>query len=256
VVIPPQPDYSMTEQVGTGALVAEAGDTVVIKYVGYLYDSATKGKGAKADVSESPTVTFTVGVGAVRPGWDRALLGMRAGGTRTAILPTSLTYNNASAIAARTINGVTYPAIPAYSPMVYDFEMVSVVKAVIIPSEPAPKVTTIFAEQVGTGTATAASGQTVTVRYTGWLYDGTRETRKGVQFDSNATATDPLTVRVGATSGDNTVVPGFNTGIIGMKIGGKRTVIIPPDQAYGATGSGAIPANATLVFDIELIAIK
>lgn len=265
VVVPPQPEYSVTEQVGTGALVAEAGDTVVIRYTGYLYNSTTKGKGDKVMSSADlgGTFTFTVGVGSsagggvVTAGWDRALLGMRAGGTRTAILPTSLAYNNAGVIAARTVNGVAYPAIPVYSALVFDFEMVSVTKAVIIPSVPAPTVTTIFAEQVGTGTVAVTSGQTVTVRYTGWLYDGTRETRKGiVQFDSNVTAATPLTVRVGATSGANVVVPGFSTGIIGMKTGGKRTVIIPPDQAYGAAGNGNVPPNATLVFDIELIAIQ
>ncbi|MFS2005795.1 FKBP-type peptidyl-prolyl cis-trans isomerase [Duganella sp. CT11-25] len=252
VVIPPQPDYSMTEQVGTGALVAEAGDTVVIKYVGYLYDSATKGKGAKADVSESPTVTFTVGVGAVRPGWDRALLGMRAGGTRTAILPTSLTYNNASAIAARTINGVTYPAIPAYSPMVYDFEMVSVVKAVIIPS------TMITDLQVGTG-AEAVAGKTASVKYTGWLYDASTG-GKGKQFDSNVSAATTLDIVVDTSPLQ--VITGFNIGVKGMKVGGKRTIVIPPYQGYGLTvkydsaGAVTIPANSILVFDLELTAVK
>jgi peptidylprolyl isomerase len=268
VVIPPQPDYKLTETlVGSGALVAEAGDSVVVRYNGFLYDAAQAaagGRGAKvlSSTDVGGTLTFTVGVGSragngvVTTGWDQALLGMRAGGTRTAILPTNLAYNNTAAIPANTVNGVTYPAIPAYAPLVFDFEMVSVTKAVVIPSVPPPSVTTITEVLIGTG-ATAANGQTVTVRYTGWLYDGTRDNRKGaVQFDSNVTSTDPLTVVVGATTGSNTVIPGFSTGIVGMKVGGKRTVIIPPDQGYGSTATSTIPANSTLVFDIELISIK
>jgi peptidylprolyl isomerase len=258
VVIPPQPDYSMTEQVGTGARAAKTGDTVVIRYVGYLYDSATKGKGAKVDVSESATVTFTVGVGAVRPGWDQTLLGMRAGGTRTAILPASLAYG-ASSRDAVTIAGVTYPAIPAYSPMVYDFEMVNVTEAVVIPSEPPPQTTVWTDVKVGDG-AEATAGKVASVKYTGWLYDGTRANRKGYQFDSNATATTTFDVTVDANPLQ--VVTGFNTGVKGMKVNGKRTVIIPAAEGYGSTvkydstGAVTIPANSALVFDIELISVK
>jgi peptidylprolyl isomerase len=256
--IPAQPEYKLTEtKVGTVGVAAAAGDTVVINLVGYIYD-ATKadGKGVKAQSSidtGAPYPAFTVGVGARRAGWDMALLGMKAGGTRTAVLPANLAYGANGAAAQDTVNGITYPAIPPYTPMVYDFEMVSVTKAVIVPSEPPPTVTTITEVVVGTGTE-AVSGKAVSVKYTGWLYEGTAANRKGVPFDSNATLTTTLDFTVDATP--LAVIPGFNFTLKGMKVGGKRTVIIPPDQGYGAVVNGSIPANSTLVFDIELTAVK
>ncbi|WP_229259273.1 FKBP-type peptidyl-prolyl cis-trans isomerase [Duganella aceris] len=257
-VIPTQPDYKLTEtKVGTTGETAAAGDTIVINFVGYLYDSTkTGGKGAKVESTVDagkPSPAYTVGVGILPTGWDMALLGMKAGGTRTAVLPYNLAYGASARTAQDPINGNTYAAIPAYSALVYDFEMVSVTKAVVIPSVPAPTVTTITEVTVGTG-AEAAAGKVASVKYSGWLYDGTRDTRKGVLFDTNVTGTTTLDVTVDANP--LSVIKGFNAGIKGMKVGGKRTVIIPPDQAYGTTGSGSIPANATLVFDIELTAVK
>ena len=264
-VVVAQPDYKLTEtKVGTGDLVAASGDSVVIKYNGYLYDANNAANGyrgtkVRSTYDSNTTFTFTVGVGAagaapgmagVGPGWDLALVGMRAGGTRTAILPTNLVLG-ATAYEALEINGIKYPAIPANSPMVFDFEMVSVTKAVIIPSEPPPTTLVTTDVTVGTGPA-VVTGKTVTVRYTGWLYDGTRANRKGVSFDNNLAATSPLTVAVGGTG----TITGFNTGIIGMQVGGTRTVIIPPALGYGATAQTGIPANSTLVFDITLVAIQ
>jgi peptidylprolyl isomerase len=140
--------------------------------------------------------------------------------------------------------------------MVYDFTMINVTKAVTIPNVAPPIVTTITEVTVGTG-ATAVAGKSVSVTYTGWVYDGTRTNRKGYQFDSNVTSTTPLTFTLGTT-----VVAGFTTGVTGMQVGGKRTVIIPPDQGYGAaaqynsSGVLTIPANSTLVFDIQLNAVN
>ena len=100
---------------------------------------------------------------------------------------------------------------------------------------------------VGTG-ATAASGSRATVTYTGWLYDTGKANGKGNQFDSGS-----FTFVVGA----GTVVKGFDQALVGMKVGGQRRVIIPPELAYGATSpSAAIPANATLVFEITLTSVS
>jgi peptidylprolyl isomerase len=249
-----QPAFKLTEtQVGTGT-VAAAGDLVVINFVGYLYDSTKSDfKGAKVESSVDtgkPAAPFTVGVGAVVTGWDQSILGMAEGGKRTAILPANLAYG-AAARDAITANGITYPAIPAYSPMVYDFELVTVTKAtnpVVIAPPTTVKITDVV---VGTGT-TAATGNTVGVRYTGWIYDGSKTNFKGTQFDTNVSATDPLSFVVGSTS----VITGFSTGVTGMLVGGSRTVIIPPDQAYGSVVNGSIPANSTLVFDITLVSVK
>jgi peptidylprolyl isomerase len=258
-VVVVQPDYKLTTTtVGTGRAAA-AGDIVTFNYVGYLYDSTKSDfKGAKIESSLDAGVAYaaTVGVGAMLTGWDQSLLGMQPGGARTAILPANLAYG-ANERDQITVKGITYPAIPANSPLVYDFQMISVSPQVTIPSTPAPTVTTITDVVVGTG-ATATVGKAVTVNYTGWLYDGTRANFKGTQFDSSLTAgRTPLAVTVGTG-----VVAGFSTGITGMQVGGKRTVIIPADQGYGATaqtdsnGVVTIPANSVLVFDIQLLTVQ
>ncbi|MGA9042727.1 MAG: FKBP-type peptidyl-prolyl cis-trans isomerase [Terriglobales bacterium] len=99
--------------------------------------------------------------------------------------------------------------------------------------------------KVGTG-ATAAAGQTVKVHYTGWLTTGKK-------FDSSI-GSAPFEV---TPLGTAPVIKGWNEGIIGMKVGGKRQLRIPPDLAYGADGyPGAIPPNATLIFDVQLVSVE
>jgi peptidylprolyl isomerase len=98
---------------------------------------------------------------------------------------------------------------------------------------------------VGEGAA-AQSGDTVSVHYTGWLEDGTK-------FDSSVDRGEPLPFTIGAGE----VIPGWEEGVAGMQVGGTRKLIIPPDLAYGATGyPPAIPANATLTFEVQLLEIK
>lgn len=99
----------------------------------------------------------------------------------------------------------------------------------------------------GTG-AEAATGNNVTVNYAGWLYDTSKPEGKGTQFDANAGYV--LTLGAGG------VIKGWDDGIPGMRVGGQRRLIIPPELAYGSTGKGSIPANATLVFDIALMSIN
>src|SRR5262249_18616777 len=102
---------------------------------------------------------------------------------------------------------------------------------------------------VGTG-PDALTGSTVTVNYTGWLYDASKTDGKGLQFDSSIGRT-PFQF----TLGTNQVIQGWDRGIPGMKIGGRRRLVIPPSLAYGSMRSGPIPPNSTLVFDIDLISI-
>jgi FKBP-type peptidyl-prolyl cis-trans isomerase FkpA len=116
------------------------------------------------------------------------------------------------------------------------------------PSVPAPF--TITDLRVGTG-ATASSGQSVSVNYIGWLYNGTAPDKKGSQFDASKPG-EPFVVWLGTGQ----VIAGWDQGIVGMKVGGLRRLIIPSDLAYGRAGAGnAIPPNATLVFEIELVSV-
>jgi FKBP-type peptidyl-prolyl cis-trans isomerase len=105
---------------------------------------------------------------------------------------------------------------------------------------------------VGTG-AEAQSGRVVTVHYTGWLYDQTRPDRRGNKFDSSRDRNEPFSFNLGAGE----VIRGWDEGVAGMKVGGRRTLTIPPDMGYGARGAGGvIPPNATLLFDVELLEVK
>lgn len=117
------------------------------------------------------------------------------------------------------------------------------------PSSPSQQPRGEFAQLdllVGTGT-TASAGRSLTTNYTGWLYDPTRPDSKGTQFDSGTTT---------FTLGAGTVIRGWDTGLVGMRVGGRRRLTIPPELAYGAGGRGPIPGNATLVFDVELTNVQ
>ena len=99
----------------------------------------------------------------------------------------------------------------------------------------------------------AVAGRRVTVHYTGWLYKEDAADHKGKKFDSSRDRGDPFEFRLGAGE----VIDGWDQGVAGMKVGGRRTLTIPPNLGYGAQGSpGAIPPNATLVFDVELLDVK
>ncbi|MDX5152529.1 MAG: FKBP-type peptidyl-prolyl cis-trans isomerase [Acidiferrobacterales bacterium] len=100
--------------------------------------------------------------------------------------------------------------------------------------------------EVGSGDEATGSGQTVTVHYTGWLTDGTK-------FDSSVDRGTPFQFPLGV----GMVIKGWDQGVAGMKVGGKRKLTIPPDLGYGAAGAGGvIPPNATLVFEVELLEVS
>ena len=102
---------------------------------------------------------------------------------------------------------------------------------------------------VGTGEL-ASNGQSVTVHYTGWLYN---ESVQGAKFDSSKDRKDPFVFSLGA----GMVIRGWDEGVAGMHVGGARTLILPPELGYGARGAGGvIPPNATLKFDVELLGVS
>lgn len=98
----------------------------------------------------------------------------------------------------------------------------------------------------------ATAGRQVRVHYTGWLYDAGAPDHRGPQFDSSRDG-DPFEFDLGAGG----VIPGWDQGIAGMKVGGRRTLTIPPALAYGSQGfPGAIPPDATLIFEVELLGVQ
>jgi FKBP-type peptidyl-prolyl cis-trans isomerase FkpA len=103
---------------------------------------------------------------------------------------------------------------------------------------------------LGTGTE-ATPGRIVTVHYTGWLYTATGDHR-GDQFDSSRTLNQPY----GFVLGTGQVIRGWDQGVVGMRVGGRRTLSIPSSLAYGSSGRDRIPPNSALVFDIELLGVQ
>jgi FKBP-type peptidyl-prolyl cis-trans isomerase FkpA len=103
---------------------------------------------------------------------------------------------------------------------------------------------------VGTG-AEASAGKTLSVNYTGWLYDASQPNQKGPQFDSSIGRS-----AFSLTLGAGQVIKGWDQGLVGMKVGGVRRLVIPPSLAYGSSRSGPIPPNSTLLFDITLLDVQ
>ena len=120
-----------------------------------------------------------------------------------------------------------------------------------LPKGPVTELVTID-RSVGQG-GEARAGQQVSVHYTGWLFDPSKADGKGKKFDSSVDRGQPFSFPLGA----GRVIAGWDKGFAGMKVGGKRTLVIPSDMGYGARGAGGvIPPNATLMFDVELLGVR
>lgn len=118
------------------------------------------------------------------------------------------------------------------------------------PSDASP----IAMQKIDTVTGTgkeAVAGSTVVVNYTGWLYAPNAQQQHGAQFDSSV-GRQPFSFRLGAGQ----VIPGWDQGVQGMKVGGKRTLIVPAAMGYGEQGAGPIPPNSNLIFDVELLDVR
>src|SRR5579872_1006627 len=143
-----------------------------------------------------------------------------------------------AATTAAAITGVTFTGVLALS------ESANAQQPVTTPSG-----LKYIDTQAGTGPS-PKTGQTCVMHYTGWLYDNGK---KGAKFDSSVDRGQPFEFPIGT----GRVIKGWDEGVATMKVGGKRTLIIPPELGYGARGAGnVIPPNATLMFDVELLAIK
>jgi len=204
-------------KVGSGDS-ARPGDVLVMNYTGKL----TNGK--EFDSSLKPGRTpfkFTLGAGEVIKGWDQGIQGMKPGGHRHLVIPADMGYGSQA----------MGNDIPANSTLVFDVELKEILRVKI-------KTT-----KAGLGTPVKI-GDSVQVHYTGKFTDGKK-------FDSSYDRNEPLSVTVGRRG----LIPGFTQGLLGMKVGEKRTITIPPDLGYGARGVGPIPPNSTLVFDLEMVKI-
>jgi FKBP-type peptidyl-prolyl cis-trans isomerase FkpA len=130
--------------------------------------------------------------------------------------------------------------------------MAALLLAPALPARAQPAGLQTIDRRVGTG-PTAQHGLMVVVHYTGWLYDAAAPQNKGKMFDSSHDRGQPISFVLGS----GRVIAGWDQGLEGMQVGGQRTLIIPPELAYGAKGFGnVIPPNATLVFDVELIGVR
>ncbi len=217
---------------GEGA-EAQAGQTVIVHYTGWLYDEgAPDNKGAKFDSSldRNDPFGFPLGAGHVIQGWDDGVVGMKEGGHRTLLIPSEMGYGAQGA----------GNDIPPNAALLFEVKLLKVVRTEAIDTH------------VGAGEE-AQAGQLVTVHYTGWLFDKHAADKRGVKFDSSRDRNEPFQFPLCM----GRVIQGWDSGVQGMKVGGKRTLIIPPEMGYGKRGAGGvIPPNATLVFDVELLGIN
>ncbi|WP_095042935.1 FKBP-type peptidyl-prolyl cis-trans isomerase [Candidatus Promineifilum breve] len=214
-----------------------AGQDVVVNYAAWLQEGEEYV--ASSDTQGEP-LTFTLGSEmGVFPGWDEGVSTMRPGGKRYLVIPPDLALGEAGG-----------GRIPPNSTLIMEVELVEV-KPLLLPTEidegdftETESGLRYYDIVVGDGT-TAETGNTVTVNYTGWLTDN-------VKFDSSIDSGVPFPF----TLGTGAVIPGWEEGVLGMKVGGIRQLVIPAALGYGDTGSGIIPPGATLVFEVELMDVQ
>lgn len=223
-------------EVGEGD-TPSAGDNVTVDFTIWVQDGLKYI--VSSEISDQP-LTFTLGQGdVVFPGWDEGVATMRTGGKRQLVIPPDLALGEMDA-----------PGIPANSTLVMEIDLLS--------WKPAPKITEVdeadytvtdsglkYYDLISGDGPTPTAGQMVEVNYTGWLTDGTK-------FDSSFDHGQTFTFVLGQGS----VIAGWDEGVASMSVGSTRQLVIPADLAYGETGSGSIPPNATLIFEVELVSIK
>ncbi len=231
-------------EVGEGEAV-KAGALVTVNFTGWLadgtqwIDSAEQGGAATISSEE------------VFPGWSEGMAGMKVGGKRKLVIPGELAFGAEGAP----------PTIPPDAVIIMDVELVDVNDFSSVPDQlPGEPVRGEMVKTasglmyydlvVGNGPTANAPTSRVTVHYTGWLNDGTK-------FDTSREARTPGAPVQPATFTLNQVIPGWTEGVQGMRVGGKRKLIIPWELAYGASGRAPmIPPKALLIFDIELMNVN
>jgi len=207
---------------GTGAV---KGDLVLVTYTGKLMN------GTQFDSNSGPEgkpFPLRLGMGSVIKGWEEGLIGMKAGGERNLTIPYAMAYGPEG----------KPPTIPAKSDLKFNVKMLHIVKmdegGIYDRKDLKP----------GSGRAVKA-GDKISVHYTGTYVNG-------LKFDSSRDRKEPFSFTVGKGE----VIPGWDAGVVGMKVGGRRELIVPPDLAYGSSPQNPIGADQVLRFDIELLKIQ
>lgn len=211
--------------VGKGA-TAEKGDKVYVVYTGRLKDGTT------FDSNNKPSGTpysFVLGDGPVIEGWHKGLVGMRVGGDRHLEIPSKMAYGDQAAPGG---------TIPAGSDLYFDVRLLDVVK------KGEENVYDKKDLKVGSG-AEATNGSKITIHYKASLVNGH-------VFDDTHLRDKPETFKLG----NEEVIKGLDYGLVGMKVGGKRQLRIPPDIGYGTYGLNGVAADSVVIFEVELLKVE
>ncbi|OQY26558.1 MAG: peptidylprolyl isomerase [Anaerolineaceae bacterium 4572_5.2] len=217
----------------------QPGDIARVHYTGKLSD----GEVFDSSYDREKPIQFVVGMGQVIPGWDEAVQLLKAGAKAKLIIPSELAYGEA---------GVGED-IPPNSTLYFEVELLEVRPGENEPPTEVAESDYIITEsglkyydiKMGDGDS-PRRGEMPLVHYVGWLEDGAK-------FDSSRDRGTPLHFTLGVEQ----VIPGFEEGILSMNVGSKRQLVISPELAFGEEGAGSlIPPNATLIYEVELIAIS
>lgn len=242
----PPPEFLAEVDLSEGIGRPREGGAMTVQYVGYDYET---GKKLVSSWDEGKPLTFTRGKGEVIQGWEEALVGMEGGDRREVVVPPDLA------------KGSKPPGIPPGKTVVFVVEPVPLKSGwkpltaksmgktkpkVEVPKESPPK-TLVRKKDLEEGKGpTAEWGEEVTVDYVGVLY------KNGRQFESSWDHGESLTYQLGSS----TAIPGWEQGLAGMKVGGRRELIMPSVLGYGPQGAASIPPNSPLVYVIDLTAIN
>jgi peptidylprolyl isomerase len=213
------------------------GQEVVVNYAAWLQEGEEY---VASSATTGQPLTFALGdETAVFSGWNEGVSTMKKGGKRFLVIPPELALGEQGG-----------GRIPANATLLMEIELVDILPLVLPTEVSEADFTTTesglkyYDIIVGEG-ATAETGSTVTVNYTGWLTNN-------VKFDSSLDSGVPFPF----TLGEGAVIPGWDEGVAGMKVGGIRQLVIPAELGYGETGSGTIPPGATLIFEVELLDVQ
>ena len=227
----------LEESAGSGE-TPKSGEIITIHYIASLTDGTEL---ANTYTNNKP-ISTVLGANRLLPGWEEGVGMMKPGGKAKLVLTADIAFGEQG-----------YGSVPPNSQLVMEVELLSV--------EPAPIPTEVAADQLTKTTsglqyydinkgegAEATKNSTISTNFTIWV-----KTNKGYSYIDQSPAGSPLSFVIGR--GD-TVFPGWEEGVTGMKVGGKRLLVIPPDLALGSEGNSVIPANSTLVMEIELTDLK